>query len=573
MREPRGSLSRRTPSPWWNRVGGVLRSTSMTAPGRPMVSVRFLLCELGPQVSQVERDLHRVQPSGLEGVRDRVPVVTKPEQGAGQIVQRQVGRSRDSQIERALACHLGPVGVGTGHVQLTLPDRPPVDLLLTGHADDDQPASRPREPDGIVEATSRAGALERHIRTTEQQGPVQAVQAPRLGRKADALEDFVGPDDEVAAQPLGLLALKGILCDHDQPPRWREEADSRDGEQADGARALHDHDVALARASPQRCVHTAGERLEKDGSFVGQAVGHRVELTLMGDQDFAPAAAGGGAVAGLEANRDGSLGHVLAEADAPFRTVPAGRRETTDATAQGRLDNHSSTVVELTNDLVAGHEGIAGERVEIERGVSRDGGRVRPTNAAHAGSDTHPAWTGRSRLRDVAQVEHREVTRRDAGVSSRRPDQRVGGYRSVVLECEHQRRTPSRYCGERGSGMGSRQLPGAIPHRSIRQPRCPPTWDKRASGLTTTGVPTSSSMGRSEIASAYAKLSVRSTSRLPAYSSSSAALASPAGGGDSKSPVSRPSFTSRCAQFRSTSSSSASGWTTTSRAPVRSSTL
>src|SRR5207245_1006637 len=34
MRAPRGSFSSRTPSPNWNRTGGVLRSTSITAPGR-----------------------------------------------------------------------------------------------------------------------------------------------------------------------------------------------------------------------------------------------------------------------------------------------------------------------------------------------------------------------------------------------------------------------------------------------------------------------------------------------------------------------------------------------------------
>src|SRR5207253_36200 len=48
-------------------------------------------------------------------------------------------------------------------------------------------------------------------------------------------------------------------------------------------------------------------------------------------------------------------------------------------------------------------------------------------------------------------------------------------------------RTASRYSGERGSGIGRRQLPGAIRQRSIFHPRWPATCARRASGCPMTG--------------------------------------------------------------------------------------
>src|SRR5262249_2331058 len=146
-----------------------------------------------------------------------------------------------------------------------------------------------------------------------------------------------------------LLALERVFGDHDQP-LWRsEETDRGHREQADGAGTLHDHHVLTPRASPQRCVYTAGERFEQHSRLVGQAFGHGVELTLVGDQDLAPTAPGAGAVAGLKADLQGSLRHVLAQAGPAFRAAWADGCDAADTTPQGRLDHHPRAIVEFTN--------------------------------------------------------------------------------------------------------------------------------------------------------------------------------------------------------------------------------
>src|SRR5690242_1034904 len=93
MREPSGNFSRRTPSPKWKSVGGVLRSTSMTAPGLFTNS----------QSSQIERDLHGAEPAGAHRVRDRVAVIAQRERGADEAFQVQLRRGFQGQFECAPA--------------------------------------------------------------------------------------------------------------------------------------------------------------------------------------------------------------------------------------------------------------------------------------------------------------------------------------------------------------------------------------------------------------------------------------------------------------------------------------
>src|SRR6516165_7120762 len=84
---PGGSFSRRKLSPWWNRMGGVERSTSRTKPGRRGASRRSEAVNLRapPGVcaaarssialsfgTEVEGDLDRATGAGLGGMRDGV---------------------------------------------------------------------------------------------------------------------------------------------------------------------------------------------------------------------------------------------------------------------------------------------------------------------------------------------------------------------------------------------------------------------------------------------------------------------------------------------------------------------
>ncbi len=97
-----------------------------------------------------------------------------------------------------------------------------------------------------------------------------------------------------------------------------------------------------------------------------------MQLAWMGDERLAPASAGVGAVAGLEADFDRSFRDVVAEAGPALCTARAGRLDPAHLAAQGRFDDHSRAVAERAHHLVTWHEGIAGQRVEIKRRVAAD---------------------------------------------------------------------------------------------------------------------------------------------------------------------------------------------------------
>jgi hypothetical protein len=84
-------------------------------------------------------------------------------------------------------------------------------------------------------------------------------------------------------------------------------------------------------------VDRAGERFEQDRSTFGELVGHRVELRAMGDEHLAPAAAGVGAVAGLQARAHVAGGDPVAAARETGGAVGA-RVEAPSKTAQDRLE-------------------------------------------------------------------------------------------------------------------------------------------------------------------------------------------------------------------------------------------
>src|SRR5713226_6532409 len=97
-----------------------------------------------------------------------------------------------------------------------------------------------------------------------------------------------------------------------------------------------------------------------------------MELAWMSYERLAPAPAGVGAVAGLEADLDRSFRDVVAEAGPALCTARAGRLDPAHLAAQGRFDHDPRAVAERAHHLVARHEGIAGQWIEIKRRVAAD---------------------------------------------------------------------------------------------------------------------------------------------------------------------------------------------------------
>jgi len=166
-------------------------------------------------------------------------------------------------------------------------------------------------------------------------------------------------------------------------------------------------------------MDAAGERLDQDSSLIGEGIRDRVQLARMGDQHLSPTAAGVRAIAGLQTDLDRALGDVVAKAGTSFRASRAWRLDAPHLAAEGRLDDDARAVVESADHLVAWHEGIARERVEVEGRVAADCGQVRAADAAQGGHHADPIAGRQLRLRYVAEVEHRQGARGDVGTAPR----------------------------------------------------------------------------------------------------------------------------------------------------------
>src|ERR1700687_5390654 len=105
-----------------------------------------------------------------------------------------------------------------------------------------------------------------------------------------------------------------------------------------------------------------------------------MQLAWMRHQPLSPAPARVLAVAGLQADLDRPLGHVVAEPRPPLGAARAGRLDSADLAAKGGLDHHPRAVLERAYNLVAGDERVARQRVEGQRRVTGD---RRPGRTAH----------------------------------------------------------------------------------------------------------------------------------------------------------------------------------------------
>src|SRR4051812_26121659 len=135
---PGGSFSSLNCSPWWNRTGGVDRSTSRTNPGLGTGAL-FLITE-------VEGDLHRASGTGCRGVGDGVGEAGEgigggheaAEVGGLDELEGQVEGAGPARLTAGVAGEvdddLGAVGVGAGKGDLPLPEPGEVDVHVTGHA-------------------------------------------------------------------------------------------------------------------------------------------------------------------------------------------------------------------------------------------------------------------------------------------------------------------------------------------------------------------------------------------------------------------------------------------------------
>ena len=112
----------------------------------------------------------------------------------------------------------------------------------------------------------------------------------------------------------------------------------------------------------------AGERLYEDRPAFGELVGHRVELRAMGDEHLAPAAAGVGAVAGLQARAHVAGGDPVAAAGETGGAVGA-RVEAPSKTAQDRLEGDPGPLREVVDvvEELADHLVTRDERERDQR--------------------------------------------------------------------------------------------------------------------------------------------------------------------------------------------------------------
>ena len=282
------------------------------------------------------------------------------------------------------------------------------------------------------------------------------------------------------------------------PVKWRSAATLQ---QAEGAGAEHDHDVALGDAGARAActAHAVGSTITAASSLRSSGTD---ELALVGDHERAPAAAGVGAEAGLQPGLEVAEGDALAVLMSPGRAAGHGGSMPRAHAAEHRLEHDASvTVVEVADHLVAGHERERDDRLEVParrrrswpgrcRRCRRSRGRTRTQpgpgqlGRVDVGQPQRPDWLpppGHERAGHVAGGESAGACVRTAAPSSAparalvpwRPDRQqrpraTGRLRPVLHE-------PAALAGEGGEAV---------------------------SGFTATGKPTASSMGRSLVESA-----------------------------------------------------------------------
>ena len=212
-------------------------------------------------------------------------------------------------------------------------------------------------------------------------------------------------------------------------------------------------------------------------------------------------------------------GDALAVVEVARRRTACARR--VDAAGDAAEHRASSTtrraVVEVADDLVAGRERERHDRLEVARASGRRWWRGRePQMPGEAGPDPHPAGAGQLGRVDVAQRaagrpwrrrRRREAPgdawRRRSGARLALEDAAPSSPDALAGRRPWPTGRPPRAAAARGRWAGAvRGRPAALSKCSTSQPRLRARAARRVSGLTATGKPTASSMGRSEVESA-----------------------------------------------------------------------
>ena len=259
----------------------------------------------------------------------------------------------------------------------------------------------------------------------------------------DGAGQLGGGDDLVGAEAAGFALLVRVAgTDHDGR-RGHVADEAGDGGQAHRARP-EDGDHRLARRRPaaafERGVDAAGERLDEHGPLVGDVVADAVQLGLVGHQLGRPAAARGTAEPGLDAGVERTGGEVgVVVAVAGCGTLER-RREAVGLVAEHRFEHDAGAVVELADDLVAGHEREAHPVVEVGRRVALDHRQVGPADPGQPGAHAVPARAGQLGRVDVGVLQRphphggrRRQRRRHPASPSRDIDRRTCS--ALTLEC------------------------------------------------------------------------------------------------------------------------------------------
>ena len=290
-------------------------------------------------------------------------------------------------------------------------------------------------------------------------------------------------------------------------------AQAGDRAQPHRARSEHgDHGPVHAadhRQRQQRGVDAGGGRFDQHRLLVRHVIGHAVELGLVSDELGRPTAAGRAAEAGLDAGLERSGGEMGVVVAVARRSTLERRCEASRLVPEHRLDDHPRAIVEQADDLVAGYERERDPVVEVDGRVALDGREVAAADAGEQRAHAVPARAGQRGWVVLHELERAESCRHGRAHRRHEPGERELGRLAIDPQRLHRRATElvenrwrSRSLRIGPIGSSGRGPPGAFSQCSTSQPRLRAIAARRVSGFTTTGKPTASSSGRSDVESA-----------------------------------------------------------------------
>ena len=350
----------------------------------------------------------------------------------------------------AVGERLGAVGVGADELGLAVPQPGQVDGDLAGHAHHHDPTAGPGDGERGGQRRGGADGVDRGVGPGRQlvADDVAADDAPHRPRQ------LAGRDDVVGAEGAGEALLVRVAGADDDARVGRVAHESGDRGEAHRAGAEDGDDRLGGRVDGRRAgghqggVDAAGERLDEHGPLVGHVVGDRVELAVVGPEPRRPAAAGRAAEAGLDAGLEASRRQVGVVVAVGRRGALERRGEAAGGVTEHRFEHDARAVVELADDLVAGHEREAHPVVEVRRRVALDHRQVAAADPGEARVHPLEARSGQLRVVDLGEVERPDPHRGGRRQRRRDPGQPEPPDRPLHLQRLHARASPpSEYLG------------------------------------------------------------------------------------------------------------------------------